>query len=326
MKKLLVICGPTAVGKTSLALKIAYSTNGELVSADSRQIYQGMDIGTGKDLSKSSKINPKLQLKTRNHLLIPYLVNGINIWLYDIVTPDQVFSAGRFYNLAWLVINNIWERGKLPILVGGSGLYIKTVIDGIPSLGIPENKALRRKLEIENLPYLQNKLKNLDKIRFEGMNNSDRNNPRRLIRAIEIANMKKNEKYKIRNNKNRYKKHFDALMVGLTASKDLLNKAIDKRVDKRVKQGIINEIISLLEKGYGWKLPSMSGLGYRQWYEYFTGKQSKEDVIQRWQNSEHDYARRQITWFKKDKRIIWYDITEPGIAEKIIVRNSSSGL
>lgn len=287
--KLLIICGPTATGKTDLAFLLSKRFNGELVCADSRQVYKGMDIGTGKDF-----------------------ILGEKIWLYDIVDPDEDFSASDYCQKAWIVINDIWERKKLPIIVGGTGFYIKAIVDGIDTFGIPENRKLRKNLENKDVFYLQNKLKEINPVRLSKMNNSDRNNPRRLIRAIEIAI---NKEQLTNNKKNSIS--FDYLMIGLTADKEILYKKIDERVEKRVKQGIIEEIQKLRKKGYSWDLPAMSALGYRQWQGYFEGKETKEKAIEKWKNAEHQYAKKQFVWFKKDKRIIWYDILTEGFKERI---------
>ncbi|MBI2029667.1 tRNA (adenosine(37)-N6)-dimethylallyltransferase MiaA [Candidatus Gottesmanbacteria bacterium] len=280
MNKLLVILGPTATGKTHLALKLAQKLNGEIISADSRQVYRGMDIGTGKDKPPNT-----------------------HIWLYDVVNPNEEFSVADYCQLAWVVIANIWKRGKLPIIVGGTGLYIKAVVDGINTLGIPADEKLREELEGKDIEYLQNKLKEINPVRLENMNRSDRNNSRRLIRAIEIGN---------KSGINNRKKDIDALFIGLKASREILNKRIDERVDKRVSQGIIQEIRSLLKKGYNWDLPSMSGLGYRQFKEYIEKKDTFDKAVEKWKIAEHQYAKRQMTWFKKDKRILWYDISNYG--------------
>lgn len=299
MNKLLVICGPTATGKTGLALKLAQRFNGELISADSRQVYKGMDIGTGKDLPPDVKI-----------------------WLYDVVNPDKEFSVAHYYKLAWETIKKTWQRKKLPILVGGTGLYIKAIIDGIDTLGIPEDSNLRKELEKKDVSYLQKKLKEINPFQLEKMNQSDRKNPRRLIRAIEIS-INPPAGGQVSSIKNNLKKDNDPLFVGLTASREVLYKRIDERVEKRVRQGIVEEISRLLKKGYSWNLPAMSGLGYRQWKEFFEGKETEKEATQKWKYAEHAYARRQLTWFKKDKRIIWYDINDSDYKDKIVAQVST---
>ena len=173
MQKLLVICGPTSVGKTSLAIRLAKKFNGEIVSADSRQVYKKMDIGTGKDLPANSK------LQTLNSKLGFYLIQSIKLWGYDLVEANEEFNVSEYLNIAKTVITDIQKRGKLPILVGGSGFYIKGVIDGIPTVNIPANKELRNKLESMTAPDLFEKLAELSAERAGSMNSSDKKNPRR---------------------------------------------------------------------------------------------------------------------------------------------------
>ena len=223
MKKLLIICGPTAIGKTKLALRLAKKLNGELVSADSRQVYKGMNIGTGKDLPVNSKFqtpnskwfdgftilsevegqisNPKFQIPS--YQIGYYKINGIKAWLLDIVKPDYRFSVADYVRCADLVIEDIWQRKKLPILVGGTGFYIRGIVDGIETIGIKPDLRLREKLRNYEITKLREILKRTCPERLRRMNKSDRNNPRRLVRAIEIALQIRNSKSEIRN-----KEHF----------------------------------------------------------------------------------------------------------------------
>lgn len=298
MKKLLVICGPTATGKTSLAIKLAKKFNGELISADSRQIYRGLDIGTGKDLRKIPK--------------------WATVWGYDLEGPKEEFSVSKYMAFANKAIENIWSKDKLPILVGGTGLYIKAVVDGIPTASVPRNNALREKLKIKSAGELYEVLAQMDPIHAGSMNTSDRKNPRRLVRAIEIAlwkleDSRRSEVSFIHNKTGKP----DVLFVGLIASKEKLFDNIEKRVDKRIAAGLEDEIKSLLSSGITWKMQSMSSLGYRQWKEFFENTKSKEAVINDWKKEEKRYARRQITWFKKDRRLQWFDITEPEFQNKV---------
>lgn len=256
MHKLLVICGPTATGKTKLAAKLAKECNGELVSADSRQVYRGMDLTTGKDRP------------------------DVPIWLYDVVNPDQEFSVSHWVKLARRAISDIHDRSKLPILVGGTGLYIKAMLEPFETINIPRNEKLRQQLDSLTVPELQ-------QVTTRGsMNNSDWNNPRRLIRKIEITTSKKSPQNIT---------HFDALIIGLTAPIRYLDKQIDRRLKKREKQGLYAEIQKLRKK-YSPNLPSMSAIGI----------------------NEHAYVRRQITWFKKQHGILWFDITKKDAVKNII--------
>jgi tRNA dimethylallyltransferase len=314
MNKVLIICGPTATGKTRLGLHLAKKFSGEIVSADSRQVYKGMDIGTGKDLPLNSKIqktNNKVKINKKIYYLNYYLLDGVNLWLYDLVYPDEEFSVSHYQKLAHYIIDDICSRDKLPIIVGGTGLYIKSITDYISTINIGQNKSLRKSLENKSIELLQGLLKIEDDKVWDNLNKSDRNNPRRLIRKIEIAKYrnKEGEKDSLRKG-NKY----DFLSLGLIAGKKYLYKRIDARVEKRVQEGIIDEISCLLKKGYSWVLPSMSALGYSQLKEYFENntkdKYLKDKIIQQWKSDEHNYAKRQLTWFRKDNRIIWFDISE----------------
>lgn len=287
MKKLLVICGPTATGKTSLALHLAKELDGELVSADSRQVYKGMDIGTGKDLPK-----------------------GVKIWGYDLISPKKEFSVAQYVKEAKAIIDSIWKRGKLPILVGGTGLYIKSVVDGIPTISVPKNKSLRRSLEKRSAKELFETLAQMDAIKAASMNYSDKRNPRRLIRAIEIAQWQLKKGRRKIFKKSIPKEEIPTLMIGLRTEKKFLYKKIKQRVEARVRAGIEEEIRALLKSGVSWKHQSMDSLGYKQWKDFFEGKKKKEQIIKKWEKEECKYARRQMTWFKRDRRINWFDINK----------------
>ena len=321
MKKPLVICGPTAVGKTGLGIKLAKKFKGEIVSADSRQIYKGMDIGTGKEILNIKYEKLKTHIKNKKFNI--YEIKDIPIWLWDVVEPDYQFSVADYVSCANLVMEDIWKRGKMPILVGGTGFYIKGMIDGIETMGVGQDQELRKKLQNSKTPKLQKMLKNSDPERWERMNQSDRKNPRRLIRAIEIAIA--NEKFATQNTQKKYKEHRihrkDVLMIGLMVANEILYKRIDKRVDERVEEGIVEEIKGLLKKGYSWENSVLGQtIGYKEWRGYFTRTldhentrtKLKEEIIQKWKYDEHGYARRQMTWFKKNKRVNWFDISHKG--------------
>lgn len=302
---MLVICGPTATGKTNLAIELSQKFNGELVSADSRQVYRGMNIGTGKDLPKSSKAK---RLQGVKYLF--YEIHNIKVWGYDLVDPIEEFSVSKYFENVQEIISNIWQRGKLAILVGGSGLYIKVLVDGIETFAIPRNISLREKLKTRKVKYLYELLIKLDKKKAESMNGSDRQNPRRLIRAIEIADYLKGNQKLITPNKTDYD---SILMIGLKMKKREINKKILERVNKRIKVGFEDEIKSLLKKGLSWKCQSMQGMGYRQYEKYYNSLCSKQEFVKEWYTQEVRYAKRQMTWFKKDKRINWFDVSEKSL-------------
>ena len=180
MKKVLIIVGPTGSGKTKLALKIAKDLDGEIVSCDSRQVYRGLDIGTGKDIPKGlSPDNTKQGAK--------YMINGVNVWGYDLVEPKDNFSVSDYVSSVIPIIDDIGSRGRLPIVVGGTGLYVKGLVDGIETSNISVNEKLRENLESREVGELYDHLAKINPLKAASMNSSDKQNPRRLIRAIEIA-------------------------------------------------------------------------------------------------------------------------------------------
>lgn len=309
MEKLLVICGPTATGKTRLALHLAKMFKGELISADSRQVYKGMNVGTGKDLAPDAKWHrAKLSFLNSQFSIGFYEVGGVKIWGYDLVEPTREFSVAQYVQIASKIIEDIEKRKKLPILVGGTGLYIKAVVDGIPTSSIPKNESLRRTLKDKSLREQFDLLAQLDPVRAASLNASDRKNSRRLIRAIEIAEYKLKTKDKpFSGTKTRY----DAMFIGLNTNSAALSKIIKKRVINRLRKGMEKEMIKLFEKGITFKHQSMQALGYKQWRGYFQNKKSKQKVINSWILVETQYAKRQVTWFKRDKRINWFDVTKP---------------
>lgn len=318
MNKLLVICGPTATGKTSLGIHLAQKFAGEIISADSRQVYRGMDIGTGKDIEIGvwRTVRRGKEEEPQGY----WEVEGVPVHLLDVVNPNQEFSVGHYYNLAWSKIKNLWQKGKLPLLVGGTGFYIKAVVDGIETLKIPPNPKLRKDLEGKMPEQLLVELEKFDPDKVAKMNISDRNNPRRLIRAIEIA------RWRMENQTWTPPEHqsSEAFFIGLKAPLKILYERIGQRVGKRLKMGAQQEIEKLLQKGYDWRNSALAvTIGYREWQPFFDGQATKEEVIKRWQFAEHDYSRRQMTWFKKDKRINWFDITRKGWQDEVetLVKN-----
>jgi tRNA dimethylallyltransferase len=308
MEKLLVICGPTATGKTSLGLALAKKFNGEIVSADSRQVFKDMDIGTGKDLPKNAK------MEFQNSKLGFYTVEGVKLWGYDLVSPKDEFSVSKYLKFTEKVIDDIEKRGKLPILVGGTGLYIKGVVDGIPTVDVPMNKKMRKNLEKLSVDELYEQLSQIDSIRAGAMNSSDKKNPRRLIRAIEVAI------WMIDNSKKglpQIKKTFNTLFIGLTAPTSILDSRIGKRVDARIDNGFDKEVRKLIDSGVDWNDQSMMSLGYRQWRDFVEGAVDIETAVSEWKKEERKYARRQMVWLKRDGRINWFDIREGEYPKKV---------
>lgn len=285
-RKLIVILGPTASGKTELAIKLAKKFNGEIVSADSRQIYKEMNIGTAKPTKKERK-------EVVHHLI-------------DIIRPNEDFSVALYKKLASEKIKEVQKRKKLPFLVGGTGLYISAIVDNLDFPRVPPNKELRKKLEKKSLDELLKIYKKLDP---EGAKYIDKNNKRRLIRAIEACKATGKSFWKMRKKK---KPLFDILEIGI--KRDNLEKKLERRTKEMIKKGLEKEAKRLFKK-YG-DIPSLETIGYQEWKEYFQGKIKKEEVIQKIILHTRQYAKRQMTWFKKDKRIHWIkNIKE---AEKLV--------
>jgi len=311
----LIICGPTATGKTRLGINLAKKFNGEIVSADSRQVYRGMNIGTGKELptySHAGNISCRVQYEKKIYLLRPYRVDGIAIWLYDVIEPDEEFNVAQYQKLGRGVIEDIHGRGKLPIVVGGTGFYIKALTECFGTLEIPPDPNLRKKLEQLNLDQLQEMLQSMNPVVWKKLNDSDRGNIRRLIRKIEVTFLHKDT---LLTSPQKPYASYETRTVGLTGANEFLYSAIDVRVAKRVRAGVIGEIRQLLRKGYSWSLSSMRTMGYKEWKKYFETKnvnreQIKNDAVQQWKYHEHAYARRQMTWFRKQADIQWFNVSD----------------
>ena len=301
MDKLLIISGPTASGKTALALKLAKIYNGYLISADSRQIYKGMDIGTGKD-------HPK----------------DIPIALIDIITPAQAFSVAEYRILALKAIAQAQSQNKLPIIVGGSGQYIDAIINPRPTYTIKPNPVLRFILNPLPLIILQKLYRLLDQKSYKLLNNSEVHNPHRLIRKIEISLFSKSPFFKGRCPKDRGVSSlglgFDTLHLHLTAPNAFLFKKIDHRIQSRLDQGLLDEITNLL-KNYSWSQPGLNTFAYKEFKPYFVETHCNTSLlnhcISRWHSDEHAYCRRQKTWFKKCPNLHKFDITKTGYIHKI---------
>jgi len=328
MKKIVVICGPTASGKTSLGVSLASRFTGEIVSADSRQVYQLMDIGTGKDVKRAEfKVkNSQLKKAVEKKINIPfklgiYQIRGVPLWGLDLVKPDQLFSLASWLGFAEEIIKDIWQRKKLPIIVGGTGFWIKALLEGVETVGFPPDYQLRKKLTGLTVGQLKQSLRKVWPQRLEKMNQSDKNNPRRLIRAIEVGRKKGRKVLE-------EKKGLDGsfLVIGLKAPTKFLYQKIDRRVEQRIKQGAEQEVKELIKKGYGWQLQAMTAAGYQEWRPFFKKKTSLKKVIQRWKYNEHQLARRQLTWFnkffnqleKKEQPVKWFNIQKADWQEKVV--------
>lgn len=275
--KIIVILGPTATGKSDLAVKLARRFNGEVISADSRQVYKGMDLGSGKITKKE--------------------MNGIPHYLLDVASPKRNFNVLKYQKMAETAIVNISKREKLPILCGGTAFYLRAITDGIILPEIKPNSALRKILEKKSTLELFNQLKKIDPRRAKSIESK---NPRRLIRAIEIVTESKSPVSLLRKDAK-----FLSLKIGVNKDREILDKAIKKRIIDRLKIGMIEEVEKLRNLGLSWKRIESFGLEYRWIARYLQKKISQEEMIDSLYRDTVKFSKKQMTWFKKEKDIRW---------------------
>ena len=316
--KIIVILGPTSSGKTSLAVKLAYKFNGEIVSADSRQVYRGMDVGTGKDLdeyelevrSKKLEVRSDKKREIFKIIKIPY-------HLIDVVSPKTEFSLAKYQRLAYKAIDDILARGKLPIIVGGTGLYLQAVVDNYNLSKIKPNKKLRERLEKLGAEKLFKKLQELNKKFADRLNESERKNKRRLIRYIEICG-KATEclaRHSVAG------ANYDFLLIGLTWPREVLRERIYKRLIERLeKEDMIGEVERLHKQGVTWKRLESFGLEYKYIALYLRKKLSYKEMVEKLNIAIRQFAKRQMTWFRRWERqgskIYW--VKDRGEAERLV--------
>ena len=285
---LIVLTGPTAVGKTELSIKLAKLVNGEIISADSMQVYRHMDIGTAKITHDE--------------------MQGIKHYLIDILEPDEEFNIVLFQSLAKQAMKEIYEKGKIPILVGGTGFYIQSVLYDIDFAETKSDNSYRNELEHlaneKGAYYLHEQLKKIDPVSAEKIH---ANNIKRVIRALEFY--KQTGKKISEHNEMEQKKEspYNFAYFVLTQNRKVLYERIDKRVDNMVKHGLIQEVQSLYEKGYQKNLVSMQGLGYKEILSYLEGNCTLEEAVYILKRDTRHFAKRQITWFKREKEVTWLD-------------------
>ena len=285
--KIIVVLGPTATGKSDIAVQIAKKFNGEIISADSRQVFRGMDLGSGKI--------------TKKEML------GISHYLLDIANPKTFFSVVKYKELAEKAIEKIIAKNKTPIICGGTGFYIDSIVKNITLPEVRLNKKLRSKLEKYSAEKLFKILKKLSPIRAK---NIDKNNKVRLIRAIEIAKTL-GEVPEIVEKPSKY----DFIFIGFDTDNNILKDRIEKRLLKRIKIGMINEIAKLHRQGVSWKRLGSFGLEYRQTALFLQNKIDKEKMVKNLKSEIWHFVKRQRTWFKRNKKIKWF---EPINLEEII--------
>jgi tRNA dimethylallyltransferase len=292
LPKIIAIVGPTASGKTALSVALAQKYHGEIVSADSRQIYRGMDIGTAK---------PPVSER-----------DGIPHYLFDIKDPNEEYTVADYKHDAVLAIQDILNKKKLPILVGGTGLYIDAVLDNLDIPKIKADPELRAKIEkdiAENgLAAVVKKLVDRDP---EAAYIVDPKNPRRVVRALEVAILT-GEPFTAQRKKN--EPLFDALKIGMNLPPETLRERIDLRIDRMMQDGLVSEVETLVKK-YGKSCVAFDAIGYREIVNYLDGISSLEQAADIMKHNTWHYAKRQMTWFRKDKNIQW--IAKPEEAERI---------
>ncbi len=279
----IVILGQTTTGKSDLAVRLAKKLGGEVISADSRQVYKGLNIGTG-------KITPKEMRGVPHHLL-------------DIANPRKKFAVTEYQSQAVSAMADIASRSKVPVLCGGTGFYIDAVTEGVVFPEVPPNTKLRRKLEKKASPELFRILVKLDKHRAR---NIDRNNKRRLVRAIEISKAL-GKIPRLASKPPRY----DFKKIGLYLPEKKLKKRIEKRLSRRMKAGMLGEAKKLRQNGLSWRRMVELGLEYKFMALYLQNRITRKEMLENLNTEIYQYAKRQMTWFKRDKAIKWVDASKP---------------
>jgi tRNA dimethylallyltransferase len=280
LPKLVVLLGPTASGKSGLGITLAQHFNGEIVSADSRQVYRGLDIGTAKVTRAEQALVP-------HHML-------------DVADPREIYTVAQYQQDAIRVINDILSRNHQPFLVGGSPHYIQAVVDNLDIPQIEPQPELRAQLEKRPLADLMQQLEELDPRTAATI---DRNNPRRVIRALEVC-LVSGQPFSTQSTIS--EPLYQSLLLGIAWPRETLYRRIDERVDARMRQGMIQEVQRLLDEGTSHQRLDALGLEYRYISRWLTGAfKSKDEMTQRLKYAIHDFTRRQLTWFRKEKRIIW---------------------
>lgn len=289
--KILVLAGPTAVGKTALSIELAKKLNGEIISTDSMQIYKYMDIGSAKITTEE--------------------MDGIKHHMIDVTTPDKPFSVVDFKNMAQPIIDDLLSKDKLPILTGGTGLYINALTCNMNFTDATNDEAYR--LELEELAkehgdiYIHNMLKDIDPVSYESIHS---NNRKRVIRALEVYKVTNKPFSSFNAGEDFYKSKYDVHYYVLNMDREKLYQRINKRVDIMFEKGLLNECIKLKENGYNSLMQAMQGIGYKEVLMYLENSISLEEATEMIKQGSRNYAKRQLTWFRKDPRAIFLNKDE----------------
>jgi len=290
-RNLIVLAGPTGIGKTDLSLKIAKAINGEIISADSRQIYKYMDIGT-------AKVEKKHMNEIKHHMI-------------DIVKPDEDFTVSDYKYNVTKIIEEINSEGKIPLLVGGTGLYINSIVYDLDFTSVPSNNDIRE--HYKSILLNQGKQALYDILiekDYETAKRLNINDTKRIIRALEVYDITQKPMSMQNKDFRKQTKRYNLLMYCLNMDRTKLYDKINSRVDKMIDLGLVNEVISLLGMGYDKDLNSMQGIGYKEIIDYLEDKLTLKDAIELIKKRSRNYAKRQLTWFRRDERYKWIMIDE----------------
>lgn len=287
-KPLIVLTGPTAVGKTSLSIYLAKAVNGEIISADSMQVYKGMDIGSAKIRKEE--------------------MQGVTHYLVDILEPEEEFHIVKFQELAKAALEEIYAKGKIPILVGGTGFYIQAVTRDIDFTQAEQETSYREELEQfakeKGAEYLHEKLRKVDSKSAE---NIHANNVKRVIRALEFYHQNGTPISEHNEEQKQQTSPYNLAYFVLTAPREILYERIDRRVDQMMEEGLLEEVKSLRERGCHRGMVSMQGLGYKEILAYLEGEYPLEEAVRILKRDTRHFAKRQLTWFRREQDVIWVD-------------------
>ena len=287
-KPLIVLTGPTAVGKTSLSISLAKAVNGEIISADSMQVYKGMDIGSAKIRKEE--------------------MQGVTHYLVDILEPEEEFHIVKFQELAKAALEEIYAKGKIPILVGGTGFYIQAVTRDIDFTQAEQETSYREELEQfakeKGAEYLHEKLREVDSKSAE---NIHANNVKRVIRALEFYHQNGTPISEHNEEQKQQTSPYNLAYFVLTAPREILYERIDRRVDQMMEEGLLEEVRSLRERGCHRGMVSMQGLGYKEILAYLEGEYPLEEAVRILKRDTRHFAKRQLTWFRREQDVIWVD-------------------
>jgi len=291
---MVVVLGPNASGKSDLGVQLATIYNGEVISADSRQVYRGLDLTAG-------KVPGKWERRGRRRY---FVYNGVLHHMIDVITPKKQFNAQKYKKKANKALLSILSKKKLPILVGGTGFYIDSLVYDLELPEVPPNRKLRKELEELSTEQLMHRLSALDPHRSETI---DPKNRRRIIRAVEIV-VDTGSQVPFWDNERSSK--YDALIIGIRFPDDVLKERIKERLYERIEAGMIDEVRRLHKRGLSWKRLDDLGLEFRYISNHLKGSLTEPEMMEQMENATWRYAKRQMTWFKRDPNIIWIDAPE----------------